>query len=298
MKHPKLVAANAALFDGNRSAAQRHLQEYLAEETPSADDAVLVQWLKAQVQMDGDAYRDKLKDLAELDPEHPYAQQARETLEMIATYSDKLAQYEPNETSRWRWPLRIAIVIVVIAAIGLVAVLLTNPGSEAPTVTPTPDVVTLFVQNADQSITLNNADGSAIGTLRIMQQARNIETVTSETDDEGNELFVNYETGVVGAQFFGLFVQFDCAQAFCFAPPEADISLRLDGLSGSTIGPDPSALAAEDPDLQLEPIAANISTEGWLIFMIPETSLPAALRLCTPVANPNEQPFCAEFEDF
>lgn len=280
--NPTLIKANIALFNGSRAEARRLLGEYQAQtgSTPDPDEVTLVQWLTAQAQDSRDARVDGLRKLLETaPPSDPYARLASQYLAdeqkaEIAAKTDTVSEDGSPAPSRRSGVLGVAwwkaaafvfagvIVGVIVmtlfsggpgASTAAAQVATPQPGGQAtlPAGTPLPDLSTPIAPELHQADYLR-------GTLQVSRIEDDSQRVV---DDRGASL-----TPVTGTRFVALKLVFECGQGTCDNPPEAALAVVLDDLSAEPLVQG-AQIAGETV---LEPVGQSFSTNGWVVFQVPD----------------------------
>ena len=279
--NPTLIKANIALFNGSRAEARRLLNDYQAETAgaPIADEATLVQWLTAQAQDSRDARVEGLRKLLETaSPSDPYARLASQYLAdeqkaEVAAKTDTVSEDGSAAPARRRGILGVAwwkagtfalagVIVGVIlmtlfgggsggTAVAQVPTL--RPGTVATAVpgTPVPDLSTPIPPELHQTDYLR-------GTLQVSRMEDNSLRVV---DEQGNPI-----SPVTGTRFMALKLVFECGQGTCTNPPEAALAVVLDDLSAEPRR-DNARIAGETV---LEPVGEGFSTNGWVVFQVPD----------------------------
>lgn len=272
--HPRLIQANIALYQGDRAEALRLVQSYRAERTsrPEHDpNRGMMLWIEAQAQADTFVRIDALKTLvASVQDDDPYAQMARDYLQVEDHYHARLNP--PRNRNRAYWMVSFVTLLIVGIIIAGVVISDMNNGDDdtsedaeantalQATIAPTP----LPTRFPDRSQALTIADHTSRypgGILEIVAYER--ESVRVLDDRLSTPVFP-----VQGAYFLALRVIFECRIGICNDPPEAEIHLRLE--SGDMISIREEVIIADEPSL--EPVALGHTTTGWLVFELPVIS--------------------------
>ncbi|MBZ0289272.1 MAG: hypothetical protein K8I30_16755 [Anaerolineae bacterium] len=275
----KLVKANLALFKGGRGETARLLGDYRAAGGGEPERAPMVLWLDAQAQPDRAERIRRLNLLiANVPPDDPYAQMARQVLLDEETYQQKIAQADARPGLKFGTVLRALALVIVGGLIVLVAVSVLNPpkpetvADAQPTVLPdTPPTAVTLPDNSRPLV----ADAY---TARYPQGILQVTAIEDESvrviDSDTNEVL----TPIPGARFYALNVAFECRGGICDAPPQANLKLQLD--DGNLIEPRTGVhIAGTTP---LAPIALGRTTSGWIVFEVPTITPVSALIVSAP----------------
>jgi hypothetical protein len=304
--NPTLIKANIALFNGSRAEARRLLREYEAQTAgaPEAEDATLVLWLSAQAQDSREGRVDGLRKLLATAPaSDPYAKLAHQYLadeEKAKTEAETATVPEEGEAAAPRrggilgvpwW--KAAAFAGVGVVLGVIVMTLFAPGggpgqgvAVAPTSAPgTPSVAVRGTPLPDLSTPIAPELHQTIYPRGILQVSR-IEDGSQRVADRNNNLI----GPVTGTRYVALKLVFECRQGTCSRPPEANLSLFLD--DGSLAGQLTDVSVLNEP--QLEPVGENFSSDGWVVFQVPDARDPLALAVLPflPIATPenNQEP--------
>jgi hypothetical protein len=301
--NPTLIKANIALFNGSRAEARRLLAEYQAQVgTPAPDEATLVQWLTAQAQDSRDARVAGLRELLQTaPPADPYAKLASQYLAdeekaEIAANTDTIDESGQPATGKRSGILGVAwwkaaaflfagvifgVVVMSVFGGGGGTAVAQEPTRSAGQVTATPpgtlapDLSTPIPPELHQTDYLR-------GTLQVSRLEDNSRRVV---DDRGNPL-----SPVTGTRFMALKLLFECGQGTCQNPPEAAMAVVLDDLSAEP-RLDNARIAGETV---LEPVGEGFSTNGWVVFQVPDARTVLSLGVVPfeleATLAPNETP--------
>ena len=304
--NPTLIKANIALFNGSRAEARRLLAEYQAQvgANPPPDEATLVQWLTAQAQDSREARVAGLRQLLQTaPPTDPYAKLASQYLAdeekaEIAAKTDTVNEDGTPAPAKRSGILGVAwwkaaaflfagviVGVVVMSLFGggsgtgtAVAQQPTRPAGQVatqPPGTPAPDLSTPIPPELHQTEYLR-------GTLQVSRLEDNSQRVV---DDRGNPL-----NPVTGTRFMALKLLFECGQGTCENPPEAALAVVLDDLSAEP-RLDNARIAGETV---LEPVGEGFSTNGWVVFQVPDARTVLSLGVVPfeleATLAPNETP--------
>jgi hypothetical protein len=270
----KLVKANIALFKGGRGETARLLGDYRAAGGGEPERAPMVLWLDAQAQPE---HAERIKRLhaliANVPPNDPYAQMARQVLLDEENYQHKIAEADARPGLKLGGIGRMMAFVVVGGLIALVVMNILNPPTQ-PTIsdlqpTALPDVQPTAVTLPDNSRPLV-ADAYTARYPQGILQVMAIEDESARVIDiDTNEVL----TPIPGARFYALQIAFECRGGICDAPPQANLKIQLD--DGSLIEPRTGVqIAGTTP---LSPIALGRTTNGWLVFEVPTITPVAAL---------------------
>lgn len=293
-----LIKANIALFNGSRAEARRLLRDYEAQMggTPEAEDASLVLWLTAQAQDSRDGRVEGLRRLLASAPANdPYARLANQYLAdeekaeveaATATVSEEGGPAAPRRRGilgvAWWKAIAFAGVGVVL---GVIVMTLFQPGGgprvvTAPTAVPgTSGAVAQGTPLPDLSTPIPPELHQTTFPRGILQVSR-IEDGSQRIADRNNNLI----GPVTGTRYIALKLVFECRQGTCSRPPEANLSLFLD--DGSMAGQLTDVGVAGEPPL--EPVGENFTTDGWVVFQVPDArdALALAVLPFQPAATP------------
>jgi hypothetical protein len=277
----KLVRANLALFKGGRQETARLLGDYRAAGGGEPERAPMVLWLDAQAQPDRAERIQRLNVLiANVPPDNPYAQMARQVLQDEEQYQQKIAQADSRPGLTFGTVLRALTLVILGGLIVMVAMSVLNPpktetvsdvGAHGLAPLPATTIPTALPDNSRPLV----ADAY---TARYPQGILQVTAVEDESarvvDSDTNEVL----TPIPGARFYALNVAFECRGGICDAPPQAILKLQLD--DGSLIEPRTGVqLAGTTP---LSPIALGRTTSGWMVFEVPSITPVAALVVSAP----------------
>lgn len=306
----KLIKANIALFNGSRSEVRRLLSEFTVEHPrPSEEETPLLMWLDAQAADDRTTRMEKLKVLVEKLPKNDrYARIAADTLEQEDQYASKGVETDeplempeegveaaparklpkPLGVDLWKAGAFAAIGLMI----GIVVVSLLGGGGNN-TVVVTQVAGTNFGQPPtnlnnqqgpiptlapDRSIALRPEDFEAIYESGILQVSA-VEDNSGRIVNEDGELVLATQ----GARLVAVRVVFECRNgSICSDPPEADLFITTDTLTN--IPPLRNVGPAGETRLS-DRIADNNQSAGWIVFEVPNTSIPAALTVIPPVPS-------------
>jgi hypothetical protein len=262
----KLVKANLALFKGGRGETTRILGDYRAAGGGEPERAPMVLWLDAQAQTDRDERNKRLNLLiANVPPDDPYVQMARQVLLDEENYQHKLTESATRPGLKIGTALRALALILLGGLIVIVVMSVLNPAKpEANTDT----LPTALPETQPTAITLPDNSRPLVAdayTARYPQGILQVTAVEDESarvvDTDTNEVL----TPIPGARFYALNLAFECRGGICDAPPQANLKLQLD--DGSLIEPRTGVqITGTTP---LAPIALGRTTSGWLVFEVP-----------------------------
>ena len=292
-----LIKANIALFQGERAETQRLLQEYIGNAgTVREDDPnrSLVLWLDAQIQTNLDERLRRLNALvATIDADDPYARLSREYLQEEERYRAKIApqaQQRPAVLAAFGAPLWKAGLFVIVGGMAAWILLSLFSGANRPAspADSTGAAPTGMGSNPAMGANLPDESRPLVADSYTARYRSGVLQIVAVEDDskrvvDGRSLTLI--TPVPGARFLALSAVFECRDAICGTPPEAELSLRLDNEITVAARVDVS-IAGERV---FEPIALGRTTAGWIIFEIPVISAVNAL-IITPIEEPGGTP--------
>lgn len=291
--HTKLIKANIALFEGERSETRRLLQEYRDERGQvweNDPEASMIMWLEAQAQGDRDERIRRLHALvASVEPEDYYAQLARDYLLEEEKYWQKIHSSPDRRTSGFTvlgvslWKV-IAFCVVGGVLAFIVFSMLSGAGDD-----PSQAVDAQPLDQADPtSPALPDRSQPLLADSYTARYPGGILQAVALEDD--SERVVSTRTltlaePVPGARFYALDVVFECRIAICNHPPEAELALQLD--NGVVEVRSDLAIAGERI---FEPIALGRTTAGWIVFEVPTISRVDALVITASTDDVSSEP--------
>lgn len=268
--HEKLIAANIALFRGERAETLRLVDE-LEREHPAEvhDHQSMILWLIAHAQNDNTLRIQRMHELLAHTPSDDYYHQlTRKYLTEEDVYNTKIA---PSQGMATRQLLGIIAVVLVI---GVLAVGVLNTG-DIPTAialnaSPTPIPTVINPEDLPDNSRAIVADSF---TARYVQGILQVLAI-----EDRSERVIYIEDGllaepVAGARFYALSVTFECRLGICNSPPEAEMAMLLNNGSSLPLRGD---LAVAGQPL-FEPIALGRATSSWLVFELPTLNQPTNL---------------------
>jgi hypothetical protein len=276
----KLVKANIALFKGGRGETARLLGDYRAAGGGEPARAPMVLWLDAQAQPDRAERIKRLNVLiANVPPDDPYAQMARQVLLDEETYQQKISDAAARPDMKFGAVGKALAFVLLGGLIVLVGMSILNP--------PQPEIESdAGAQNAVSVPTtiptpLPDNSRALVADAYTARYPQGILQVTAIEDE--SERVIDSDTGEVltpipGARFYALNVVFECRGGICDAPPQANLTLQLD--DGSRIQPRAGVQIAGT--MPLSPIALGRTTNGWVVFEVPSITPVSALLVSAP----------------
>ena len=271
--HPAIIEANLSLFRGERAEALRYLADY-ADEAENSVHSPLILWLNAQAQENPQDRIEQLHMLtSQVSEDNLYGLLARSILETEERYASLPHPNRQPEKRIFGLPRRIFIGLIVVFALGLVALLVISnsaANNASATATVTPDTSVLTVQEMTPTLLPIHAIPLPPNGYDVQYDAGHL-VVTSVEDSSERVIGSNGEAlaPIKGARFYALQVRFECQIGICDAPPEAVLALKVDNQL-IVVPRDGVAIEASD---SLQPIARGRSTSGWIIFEIPVDSV-------------------------
>lgn len=279
---PNLIAANIALFEGDRYAAERHLEAYRRQANHTAADETVLRWLEAQLRTDADAAQATLQTSLELDPNNAHL---REALTRFQKLSDELASYSARSAQRRRGLVAAVLILLVLGfGIGFAAFGTTAPPAFT---TPPPDSA------AQPTAHLIGAAGEWT-CLAIEDRMSASELVRQEPLPQRTR--VPYSPVFADERLYGMQFDFRCTQlSGCANPPEANPRLVVSAADGqqADISPLPDVFKADESTFAR--VTYNGTSRGWLIFAISNAHIPTGLQLCTRPTDTDATSRCETF---
>ena len=299
--HPKLIRANVALYNGERSETRRLLKEDVegqGRENVDPEVRSLILWLDAQAQHRRADRIERLRKLLEFNVQDTtYHQMARQYLQQEDVYQvDERPEEDIPRLGATIFGVPRGRALGFAGAGGLIVLLLLvgfNVGlgaftdnSDAPAVVATQAAIveqaTVAADLPDNSVLVQR------GTRLAQYPQGRLEVVAIENSSQ-RVIETTRNTlvqPIQGARYFALRVIFSCEVAICSQPPQANISLLL--ANGEAIGLLGNAAIAGQNSLQ--PVAQGRETDGWIVFQIPDNSQPSALQILPVAQGQGETP--------
>lgn len=296
--HPKLIKANIALFNGARSETRRLLDEYRTEAEESKPTPMML-WLDAQSQDTRDQRIERLHVLLEETGDNSrYARYAKAYIDEERKFGNKPLPGSHGGSglailgvSAWK-----AVLFAIVGgAMAFIAFSAFNPGTGAvqSVTTPPPGFATpggaILGGESATPLNLPNLSTPVAPELFQAQYPRGVLQITSVEDNSQRaadirELVVL--TPITGARFYALKLIFECRQGICANPPQARLTLELEG--GVEIpAMDNVGITGEN---LFQPVAEGRSTNGWAVFEIPLDSTPTRLVITPASTEATETP--------
>jgi hypothetical protein len=277
----RLIQANLALFKGEHAEVGRLLNEVRAERPPTDDEAALMRWLDAQIQLDRDERLRRLGALvASAPPDNTYARLAARYLAEEDAYRDRLAAVKTRSvTGVWK-PL------AAVAAGALVIFLLMS--AVLPNTQPQPTAAPIVTAAPTDVPPLPDRSQALVADSYTARYPAGILQITAVESDSARVMNAN-DTGatpVPGARFYALNVVFECRSGVCDAPPGAVLALQLD--NGDLIKARDGLRIAGEKTLQ--PVALGRTTTGWVVFEVPLVTQVKALVISPLESGPRFDP--------
>jgi hypothetical protein len=270
----KLVKANIALFKGGRGETARLLGDYRAAGGGEPARAPMVLWLDAQAQPDRAERIKRLNVLiANVPPDDPYAQMARQVLLDEENYQQKISDAAARPAMKFGAVGRGLAFILLGGLIVLVGMSIFNPPQQETLTDIQPTAIT---EAQPTAVTLPDHSRALVADAYTARYPQGILQVTAIEDE--SERVIDSDTGEIltpipGARFYALNVVFECRGGICDAPPQANLTLQLD--DGSLIQPRVGVqIAGATP---LSAIALGRTTNGWIVFEVPSITPISAL---------------------
>jgi hypothetical protein len=266
MTSSEVIRAAIALAQGDRAEARRWLLRHTGTPTPQT------QWLEAQTLPTREERLVALRVLAlRLPADDPYAQLARETL---ATEE----RFNAPQASSWH-ARGLAALLGVLAFVGVVLLLPgLLAGQEPPPPPPTQAAALITPEvTADASPTLMLSMPRSLVIDPILYTGGQLQITAIE---DGAQQVISTLTGqsvqpITGAQFFVVYVTFECRIGICDRPPQATLTLvQSDGFEFEAR--EHLTVLGSQP---LEPVALGIETSGAIVFEVPLIGVPARLHV-------------------
>ncbi|MEO8607178.1 MAG: hypothetical protein ABI690_04820 [Chloroflexota bacterium] len=276
----KLVKANLALFKGGRGETARLLGDYRAAGGGEPERAPMVLWLDAQAQPDRAERIKRLHNLiANVPPDDPYAQMARQVLQDEDDYQHKMIAANARPRISVSGGVLRALALVVLG--GLIVLVATSILNPPKTETVTDVQPTALSETQPTAITLPDNSHPLVADAYTARYPQGILQVTAVEDESVRVVDSSTNavlTPIPGARFYALNVAFECRGGICDAPPQANLKLKLD--DGSLIQPRTGVqIAGTSP---LAPIALGRTTSGWIVFEVPSITPVSALVVSAP----------------
>jgi hypothetical protein len=275
----KLVKANIALFKGGRGETARLLGDYRAAGGGEPERAPMVLWLDAQAQPER-AERIKRMNvlIANVPPDDPYAQMARQVLQDEEAYQQKISDAAARPGMKFGAVGRGLAYVLLGGLIVLVGMSILNPPQAVTVIDVQPTAITDIQPTA---VNLPDNSRALVADAYTARYPQGILQVTAIEDE--SERVIDSDTGEVltpipGARFYALNVVFECRGGICDVPPQANLTLQLD--DGSRIQPRTGVQIAGTTSLS--PIALGRTTNGWVVFEVPSITPVSALVVSAP----------------
>ncbi len=291
LSHDPVLEANQALLEGDREKVLRCLRE--------TSNSPEVMWLRAHA-VETDQERIALLEQVVLTGHPAYAPLAQAILERERQFEAELQQppdYQFWKQPTWRerlarlrqqrmWIIGIVLSLLMTAALfasmaerdrqeAQAAALSLTQAAQAAALQPSPQITPVFTPTV-------TALPEALRP-QVSYPAGQLWFVRWELPTGRPVSMGGYDqalaTPAVGAKFLAVQYKFICRQALCEAPPEAEVSLRL------ADGQEIRYRSLDHPVLAGEPAARRVAQDqevyGWLVFEVPDRSVPIALLLRT-----------------
>ena len=271
MNSPELIRANVLLAQGQRSEAKQWLNAHL-KAYPDDGQHLQMLWLQAQTAGSPKERLTLLKTVVRGgQADNPYVQLARESLAIEARYA-------PAPPVNWRTRLMtIGLVSIAVIALGWGAINLFVPQNQQVASVATIESTAEVTLEPEPTLLPSNPETVLIAP--IVYDAGQLQVVAIE---DGSQAVVSRITGeqlkpITGAQFYVVYVSFECRIGICNVPPMATIALISS--DGFVFAPreDVRVQGAE----QFTPVALGIPTNGVVVFEMPVIGVPETL-LITP----------------
>lgn len=271
-----LIQAHKAIFNGDRAAARRILEDYRASHEHDSEE---IQWLTAHAQDDYEVFMQGLYQLIEHgNPDNHYVKMARD---YINEEHELRAKVTPPRRTQSRLFLASGTIALILLTTWIVysSFFSNRPAANEEIATEDSGIVQQDIatqESIDRSQVLFGDTYTArfsSGIIQIMAVEDRSERVRYSRDD-------SLATPVPGARFVAISILFECRDGICREPPQAELFLELDGVE---LTENRSDVYISDM-LDLQPVALGRSTEGWIIFEVPVLNRPTALVI-RPLAN-------------